>query len=338
MKALRLTILFLALALAGGETSAQQACCAANGGVTATCSAAGYLMCQDGTVSTCACPSGLGPPPSGLGQLGIVSPPPFGSVTVGATTTPAVVQVTNNGVLPVTVSSIASVAPNEFIVTGHSCAKISGGASCTIGVAFRPAVAALRSTNIVVVSNGTGSPQSFLVIGTGVAAGGPPPGPGTPTVEIVEYRQELWGHYFVTSLFDEISKLDNGAFAGWNRTGLKFKAYPNGTGGTASVCRFFSTAFPRSSHFYTPVASECTAVKANPSWSFEGEVFGVVLPSPGGACPDGTVPLYRLYNNGEGASPNHRYTTEFAVRSIMQVFGWLSEGYGPLGVIACVPE
>jgi len=235
------------------------------------------------------------------------------------------------------VSSIASGAPNEFIVTGHSCAKIPGGGTCTIGVAFKPLVAALRSTNIVVVSNGAGSPQSFLVLGSGVAAGGPPPGPGTPTVEIVEYRQEVWSHYFVTSLPDEISKLDSGNFAGWNRTGLKFKAYPNGTGGTASMCRFFSTAFPRSSHFYTPVASECTVVKANPSWSFEGEVFGVVLPSPGGACPEGTLALYRLYNNGEGASPNHRYTTEADVRSVMQVFGWLPEGYGPLGVIACVP-
>jgi hypothetical protein len=205
-------------------------------------------------------------------------------------------------------------------------------------VAFKPAVAALRSTNIVVVSNGVGSPQPFLVFGTGVAAGGPPPGPGAPTIELVEYRHGDWGHYFVTSLADEIGKLDDGTFAGWQRTGLKFKAYPNGTGGTANVCRFFSTAFnPRSSHFYTPVAGECAVVKGNPSWSFEGEVFGVVLPSPGGACPAGTEPLYRLYNNGEGAAPNHRYTTDAEIRSIMLVFGWLPEGYGPLGVIACVP-
>src|SRR6185295_10313474 len=103
--------------------------------------------------------------------------------------------------------------------------------------------------------------------------------------------------------------------------------YPIGATARAAVCRFFSTAFdPRSSHFYTPIANECTVVKSDPSWSFEGEVFGVVLPTAEGTCATSTVPLYRLYNNGQGAAPNHRYTTSASARSTMIGKGWIPEG------------
>ena len=56
-----------------------------------------------------------------------------------------------------------------------------------------------------------------------------------------------------------------------------------------------------------------------------------------GACGNGTVPLYRLYNDGHGGSPNHRYTIDLRVRATMIAAGWVPEGYGPLGVDACVP-
>ena len=77
------------------------------------------------------------------------------------------------------------------------------------------------------------------------------------------------------------------------------------------MCRFFSTAFgEKSSHFYTPDAPECGVVKASPSWTFEAEVFHVVYPAFDGSCPASTVPVYRMYNDGQGGAPNHRYTTE----------------------------
>jgi len=105
-----------------------------------------------------------------------------------------------------------------------------------------------------------------------------------------------------------------------------------------AVCRFFSTAFaPKSSHFYTPLPAECTVVKSNPSWMFEAEVFFVAVPALDGACPTGTSPVYRIYNNGQGAAPNHRYTTDLAVRTAMLALGWIPEGYGPIGVIMCAP-
>ncbi|MFO1305208.1 MAG: hypothetical protein U1F54_15870 [Burkholderiales bacterium] len=159
------------------------------------------------------------------------------------------------------------------------------------------------------------------------------------TLIAVEYFHPAFDHYFTTSSVDEITKLDAGVFAGWARTGQSFNVYPTGAAGRVSVCRFFSVSFdPRSSHFYTPLANECATVKQNPAWRFEGEVFSVLLPDSGGGCPAGTGPLYRVYNNGQGGAPNHRYTTSLTTRSAMLGQGWISEGFGLAGVIACVPS
>jgi hypothetical protein len=175
----------------------------------------------------------------------------------------------------------------------------------------------------------------FLAAG-GVRSPGAGPVTTSSLVKVIEYHHAEWDHYFVTGLPDEIAKLDNGTFVGWTRTGQAFNVFLSGTPDTAEVCRFFSTAFaPRSSHFYTPYASECTTVKASKDWQFEGAVFNVVL-SADGSCPGGLQPLYRLYNDGMGAAPNHRYTTDLATFGAMQQMGWKPEGVG-VGVIACVP-
>jgi hypothetical protein len=167
---------------------------------------------------------------------------------------------------------------------------------------------------------------------------GSAPARAQTTIPVIEYYHAVFDHYFMTGIADEITKLDNGTFAGWARTGQQFLAYPLGTVGTVPTCRFFSTAFgSKSSHFYTPNAAECTVVKANHAWQFEAEVFGVASPSAAGACVTGTRPLYRLYNNGKGGAPNHRYTTDLTIRSGMIAKGWIPEGSGALGVIACMP-
>jgi len=178
-------------------------------------------------------------------------------------------------------------------------------------------------------------------LGQVFAAVPPPPPPVQTTIAAQEFFHAGFGHYFVTAIADEITKLGNGTFAGWSATGHAFNVYAAGSAppGSAAVCRFFSTAFaPKSSHFYTPSASECTTVKANVDWSFEGEVFGVAPAAADGSCPPSTVAVYRLYNDGQGAAPNHRYTTEPAIRTQMIAAGWIPEGYGPLGVIMCSPQ
>ena len=155
----------------------------------------------------------------------------------------------------------------------------------------------------------------------------------------VEYYHVAFNHYFVTAFPNEIDLLDRGVFSGWQRTGRTFNVWMEDTGGMAGVCRFFSTAFaPRSSHFYTPDADECTTVRGNRNWQFEAIAFYTELPDLNGTCVFGRQPLYRLYNNGQGGAPNHRYTTSFEVRQEMVAQGWIPEGLGPFGVLACVPQ
>ena len=154
----------------------------------------------------------------------------------------------------------------------------------------------------------------------------------------VEYYHAAFDHYFVTALADEIAKLDNGTFVGWSRTGRTFNVYAASPSGTAPVCRFFSVSFaPKSSHFYTPDPGECAKVKTNGNWQFEAVVFSMPIPDALGVCPAATIPVYRLYNNGQGAAPNHRYTVSTAVRAQMVARGWIPEGYGASGVIMCAP-
>ena len=81
------------------------------------------------------------------------------------------------------------------------------------------------------------------------------------------------------------------------------------------MCRFFSTAFdPKSSHFYTADANECTVVKANKDWKFEAVVFYVPCRRRSDRARSARMPVFRLYNNGQGGAPNHRFTIERRAR------------------------
>ncbi len=161
--------------------------------------------------------------------------------------------------------------------------------------------------------------------------------PGVKTAAI-EYYHAAFDHYFITNIPDEIAKLDRGEFAGWVRTKESIPVYADFPANARPVCRFFSEAFdPKSSHFYTPSANECAIVKTKPEWKFEGEVFAIPVPDAMGNCAAGTTPVYRLYNQGQGAAPNHRYTTSLAIRQTMLGKGWISEGASDLGVVMCAP-
>jgi hypothetical protein len=163
--------------------------------------------------------------------------------------------------------------------------------------------------------------------------------PPAPTTTAVEYYYAAWGYYFVTAFPAEIAALDGGAFGGvWQRTGNDFLVWPQTTATSSATCRFFSVAFPpRSSHFYTPFDAECASLKLGTAWQYEGIAFYIEQAEGSGICPVGTIPLYRLYNNGMGGSPNHRYTTSLAIFNQMIAAGWLYEGNGNTFVFACVP-
>jgi hypothetical protein len=163
--------------------------------------------------------------------------------------------------------------------------------------------------------------------------------PPSANVPVIEYFYVAFDHYFITSNPNEINALDNGAYPGWVRTGLQFNAYAAPNENSAPVCRFFSTAFaPKSSHFYTPFAIECAIRQADPAWTLESsDAFNIAVPAADGSCAAGLTPVYRLYNDGQGGAPNHRYTTDLTVRAQMIAQGWVAEGLGPNAVEMCSP-
>jgi len=157
----------------------------------------------------------------------------------------------------------------------------------------------------------------------------------------IEFHRASVDHYFLSSDPAEIAALDAGVFAGWTRTGEQFGVLPAGERGIARatpVCRYYGR--PEAgldSHFYSASPAECAEVAARygDEWQLESpEVFVVALPDPQtGACPSGTLPVYRVFNGRRDA--NHRYMTSLAVRATMLSAGGIAEGYGPDAVALC---
>jgi hypothetical protein len=166
---------------------------------------------------------------------------------------------------------------------------------------------------------------------------------GPATVTVVEYHHAAFDHYFITPVADEIAKLDARAppFEDWSRTGLTFKAYVNASApaGSNAICRFFNSSFaPKSSHFYAGHGFGCEdTLRLFPDWGLEDDkLFNMMMPDASGACPAGTIPVYRLYNQGMGGAPNHRFVTSLAERQKMLDMNYAPEGNG-LGVGMCAP-
>ena len=83
-----------------------------------------------------------------------------------------------------------------------------------------------------------------------------------------------------------------------------------------------------------PAAKTVCTVKL-PRKRLNAKIAAAVRDAVSGNCPLESQPIYRLLNNR--ADVNHRYTTSTSLRSQMIAKGWISEGYGPLGVAMCGP-
>ena len=162
--------------------------------------------------------------------------------------------------------------------------------------------------------------------GQSASVAAPPPPAALPAIE---YYYAACNMYFVTAIPQEVAALDGGAFGGvWQRTGQQFNVYStmNPPAGATPVWRWFSTTFaPKSSHFYSGIVGDYNALLANPNWQLEGQVFNTPMPALDGTCPPGTIPVYRVFNNGMGGAPNHRFTTDLNVRAQMIAAGWTAE-------------
>jgi hypothetical protein len=90
----------------------------------------------------------------------------FGRVTVGTTSSPRTVTLTNRQNVALTFSSIAATA--GFAVASNTCgASIAVGANCTVGVTFSPSVAGAATGTLTFTDSAANSPQVVNLSGTG---------------------------------------------------------------------------------------------------------------------------------------------------------------------------
>jgi Repeat of unknown function (DUF5648) len=211
--------------------------------------------------------------------------------------------------------------------------EVLDGTPSTVGIDLQPH------------AHGVGSLECFNCGGVRLIAGGsltvvllPPP---VALVDVVEFHHAVFDHYFMSADAGEIAALDTGVFSGWARTGYSFKAYVTGSSAGGSihpVCRYYGLpSAGLDSHFYSANTHECYEVNRlfGAAWAVESDnKFQIDLPNTTtGACPGGTVPVYRVFNNRSDA--NHRFTTSLAVRATMEAAGWIREGYSLEGVVMC---
>jgi YVTN family beta-propeller protein len=161
------------------------------------------------------------------------------------------------------------------------------------------------------------------------------------TALAVEYRDANSGQYFHTASDDERALVDDGALGrDWSRTQAYWRVWTAPAAGRVPMCRLYGTHFGATgAHLYTPYGHECgaTAKSAGGGWAFEGIAYFVAMPNRDGTCAPHTVPVYRLYDGSRAGAPNHRYTTDAAVRDAMVAQGWIAEGSGADAVFACTP-
>ena len=278
-----------------------------------------FTSAQGGTTQTYTFPSDL-PGGSMGGYGGMQSPTAFARVLIAS-----------QGFAQLGLVTPDYVIPNGFLPLTNGTLNYAGVDQVSYMALLTDGVSAI---------NRSGMSVSNLAVNfagdSGSVTGGSP-----QTVQAVEYYYAAWNFYFETAFPTEIAALDAGAFGGvWKRTGQTFNVWPSQVNASASpTCRFFSTAFaPKSSHFYTPFPSECAIVKTESAWHYESIAFYIALADANGNCGPGTIPLYRVYDNGMGGAPNHRYTTSLTILNQMIAAGWSFEGNGNTMVFACVPQ
>lgn len=93
----------------------------------------------------------------------------FGNQTVGTTSPPKSVTLTNTGSTPLNVTSITVTGTNasDFVQTNNCGTSVAAHASCTINVTFRPIAKGRRTAAVSISDDGGGSPQTVMLAGTG---------------------------------------------------------------------------------------------------------------------------------------------------------------------------
>jgi len=92
----------------------------------------------------------------------------FPAQSVGTTSSPQQIQLTNTGSLPLAITSISVGLP--FSQTNTCGSSVAAGASCTINVTFSPGTVGTLTRSLSIVDADPTSPQMVSLAGTGLAA------------------------------------------------------------------------------------------------------------------------------------------------------------------------
>lgn len=116
-------------------------------------------------------------PNAGLSKTSLA----FGTRGVGTTSSVQTLTLKNNGTAPLTVTTatIGGTDPGDFAKASNTCdgASLPVGASCSVGVTFKPTAAGDRGATLTIADNAPGAPHNVALSGIGVAST-VSPGPG----------------------------------------------------------------------------------------------------------------------------------------------------------------
>jgi hypothetical protein len=261
----------------------------------------------------------------------------FGVVPQNASSAPKSVAFHNSGNAPLSIDNV-SIGDATFTRTAGCAAGtiVPPGGTCTLQIAAAPRRSGAVASSIQLFTN-DGMYELPLAV-TGDASAPLPPQASVQTVDVVEFYNATLDHYFITWIDAEIANLDAGLTPSrWTRTGYMFKAYVTPQAGTSQICRFYIPPADGNSHFFGRNPAECSAAQQeHPEFVLEDSNYMQLYVPTAGACPAGSTPIYRLFNNR--ADVNHRYTTDRGVRDQMVARGWIAEGDGADHVVMCAPQ
>ena len=242
-------------------------------------------------------------------------------------------QVIGGQLIPLASGVLGDLLAAQTILNGTDTTSLKGAQFCVgYGTSAAEMIATGKMRVVATIPNDQGAASTptvnCIVEGNSVA-----------TAYVVEFYNTNLDNYFITADSGEAAQIDGGsAGPGWIRTGNSFKS-----SGSTSVCRFYGSQSPGpNSHFYTVDPGECASLKQQQAstpatqkrWNFESLDF-ISTPPSNGACPAGTTPVYRAYNNGfaRGVDSNHRITSSLTAISEVVTRGWSDEG-----VVMCAPQ
>jgi hypothetical protein len=103
----------------------------------------------------------------------------FASQTVGTSSAPQSVTLTNSGTSALAVTSIGALG--DFAVTNNCGTSLAAGAFCSMAVVFTPQNTGTRSGSLTLTDSAAGSPQIVALTGTGAGAPGASVSPASLT-------------------------------------------------------------------------------------------------------------------------------------------------------------